>query len=58
MGWSGKFLVSPRTLLKELARREEITRTGVYVLAGPDPENPAQDMIYFGKGDLPRLNQW
>jgi len=51
MGWSGKFLVSPRTLLKELTKREEIKRTGVYVLAGPDPENPAQDMIYVGEGD-------
>ena len=33
------------------AKREEITRTGVYVLAGPDPENPSQDMIYVGEGD-------
>ena len=51
MNWSGKFLVAPRTMLKELAKREEITRTGVYVLAGPDPENPSQDMIYVGEGD-------
>jgi hypothetical protein len=51
MNWSGKFLVAPRTMLKELARREEITRTGIYVLAGPDPENPSQDMIYVGEGD-------
>ena len=51
MNWSGKFLVAPRTMLKELAKREEITRTGIYVLAGPDPENPSQDMIYVGEGD-------
>jgi len=38
-------------MLKELAKREEITRTGVYVLAGPDPENPSQDKIYVGEGD-------
>lgn len=43
MNWSGKFVVSPRTMLKELAIREEVSRTGVYILAGPDPENPAQD---------------
>lgn len=51
MGWSGKFVVSPRTLLKTLAKRDEIPRTGVYVLAGPDPENTAQDLIYVGEGD-------
>jgi hypothetical protein len=37
-------------MLKELATREEVSRTGVYVLAGPDPENPTQDMIYAGEG--------
>ncbi len=37
-------------MLKELATREEVARTGVYVLAGPDPENPTQDMIYVAKG--------
>jgi hypothetical protein len=51
MNWSGKFVVAPRTMLKELALREEVSRTGVYILAGPDPENPAQDMIYVGEGD-------
>jgi hypothetical protein len=51
MNWSGKFVVAPRTMLKELATREEVARTGVYVLAGPDPENPTQDMIYVGEGD-------
>lgn len=51
MNWSGKFVVAPRTMLKELATREEVSRTGVYVLAGPDPENPTQDMIYVGEGD-------
>jgi hypothetical protein len=51
MNWSGKFVVAPRTMLKELANREEVSRTGVYILAGPDPENAAQDMIYVGEGD-------
>lgn len=51
MNWSGKFVVAPRTMLKELASREEVSRTGVYILAGPDPENPAQDMVYVGEGD-------
>ncbi len=51
MNWSGKFVVAPRTMLKELALREEVSWTGVYVLSGPDPENPTQDMIYIGEGD-------
>lgn len=51
MNWSGKFVVAPRTMLKELASREEVARTEVYILAGPDPENAAQDMIYVGEGD-------
>ncbi len=51
MNWSGKLLVSPRTKLAELAKREEITRTGVYILAGPDPENPIGEVVYIGEGD-------
>ncbi len=44
-------LVSPRTKLAELAKREEITRTGIYILAGPDPENPVGEVVYIGEGD-------
>ncbi|WP_220498053.1 GIY-YIG nuclease family protein [Rhodopirellula sp. JC639] len=51
MNWSGKMLVSPRTKLAELAKRDEITRTGIYVLAGPDPENPSGEIVYIGEGD-------
>lgn len=54
MNWSGKFVVAPRTMLKELALREEVSRTGVYILSGPDPENPSQDMIYVGEGGINR----
>ena len=51
MNWSGRFLVAPRTVFKKMAKREEITRTGVYVLVGPDSENPLQDMISVGEGN-------
>lgn len=51
MNWSGKLLVSPRTKLADLAKREEIVRTGVYILAGPDPENPSGEIVYIGEGD-------
>ncbi|MFG0254829.1 MAG: GIY-YIG nuclease family protein [Rhodopirellula sp. JB053] len=51
MNWSGKMLVSPRSRLADLAKRDEITRTGIYVLAGPDPENPMNEIVYIGEGD-------
>lgn len=51
MNWSGKMLVSPRSRLADLAKREEITRTGIYILAGPDPENPMGEIVYIGEGD-------
>lgn len=43
--WTGKIIVAPRSMLAELAKREEVKRTGVYCLLGPDPENPARDMV-------------
>jgi len=51
MNWSGKVLVSPRSRLADLAKREEISRTGIYILAGPDPENPIGEIVYVGEGD-------
>lgn len=51
MNWSGKMIVAPRTKLSDLAGRAEAKRTGVYVLAGPDPENPSRDVVYIGEGD-------
>lgn len=51
MNWSGKLLVSPRTKLAELAKRNEITRAGIYVLAGPDPDNSLGEIVYVGEGD-------
>ncbi len=51
MNWSGKMLVSPRSKLADLAKREEVSRTGIYVLAGPDPENPMGEVVYIGEGD-------
>ena len=51
MNWSGKVLVAPRTKLAELAKRDEIARTGIYILAGADPENPIGEVVYIGEGD-------
>jgi len=51
INWTGKIIVAPRAMLAELAKREEVKRTGVYCLLGPDPENPARDKVYVGEGD-------
>lgn len=40
-----------RTALPDLIRREEATRTGVYLLAGPDPDLPGRQLVYVGEGD-------
>ncbi|WP_437200889.1 GIY-YIG nuclease family protein [Planctomicrobium sp. SH664] len=51
INWTGKVIVTPRSQLAELAKREEVRRTGVYCLVGPDPENALRDAVYFGEGD-------
>lgn len=51
INWTGKIIVAPRSQLAELAKREEVRRTGVYCLVGPDPENALRDAVYFGEGD-------
>lgn len=59
INWTGMILVAPRSQLAELAKREEVRRTGVYILVGPDPEQPARDAVYTGEGDdvLERLKK-
>ena len=34
MNWTGRFTVAPRSQLADLAQRDELKRTGVYILAG------------------------
>jgi hypothetical protein len=43
--------VASPTALPELVRREEASRTGVYLLLGPDPDIPGRQLIYVGEGD-------
>jgi len=56
--WTGQGLVFPRALLAEVRQREELRRTGVYVLWGPG-ESGYLPRVYIGEGDavLPRLEQ-
>ncbi|OPY75364.1 MAG: hypothetical protein A4E65_03594 [Syntrophorhabdus sp. PtaU1.Bin153] len=56
--WTGQGLVFPRALYAEIRQRNEISRTGVYILWGPQKSGNLL-MIYIGEGDsvLSRLDQ-
>ena len=49
--WSGKVLAAPRAWLGDLLKRGEASRTGIYVLTGPDPERPGGTLAYIGEAD-------
>lgn len=51
---SVRALVSSRTVLPELVKREEAARTGVYLLVGPDPADVSRNLVYVGEGDQVR----
>jgi len=48
--WTGKVLVAPRAQLDQLSKREEVRRTCVYLLVGPDPDDPSRALAYIGEG--------
>jgi hypothetical protein len=50
-GWTGLVLVSGAATFAALTAREEVDRTGVYVLIGPDPESAARSKAYVGSGN-------
>ena len=52
--WSGKAVVAPRAALPELIKREEASRTGVYLLMGTDPDNPGRTLVYVGESESVR----
>jgi hypothetical protein len=47
---SVRAVVASRTALPDLVRREEASRTGVYLLMGPDPDLPSRQLVYVGEG--------
>ena len=49
--WTGKALVAPRSQLDQVSKREEVRRTGVYLLVGPDPDDPSRALASIGEGD-------
>ena len=46
--------MASRTALPDLIHREEAGRTGVYLLAGPDPDGSERQLVYVGEGDQVR----
>ena len=52
--WSGKVLVASRSVLPDLIKQPETTRTGVYLLIGPDPTSSSRTLVYVGEGDAVR----
>ena len=56
--WTGRGLVIPRAMFGESKTREELNRTGVYLLVGPS-ESSALPILYVGEGDpvKPRLEE-
>lgn len=55
--WSGKAYKIPRIKIKDCADRDDLTKTGVYLLLGKDEEG--KDLVYIGEAEsiLKRLNQ-
>lgn len=46
--------MASRTALPDLLKREEASRTGIYLLVGPDPEHSTRNLVYVGESDQVR----
>jgi hypothetical protein len=53
MNWTGKAVAAPRTEFDELLAREELDKTGVYILIGNDPVTNAP-RAYIGEAEVVR----
>lgn len=50
-GWTGIVLVSNQFTFTKLIEREEIDRTGIYILTGPDAEIQGSTRVYIGSAN-------
>lgn len=50
-GWTGLLFQGDESSLGKLTARPEVDRTGVYVLAGPDPDTAGMTRAYIGSGN-------
>lgn len=53
-GWTGVVLVSSQSTFAKLTERDEVDRTGVYVLTGPDPDKLGVTRVYIGSANSVR----
>ena len=53
-GWTGSVLVSTQSTFAQLLARPEASRTGIYILHGPDTEDPLRMRAYIGEADSVR----
>ncbi|MCD2444346.1 GIY-YIG nuclease family protein [Agromyces sp. SYSU K20354] len=53
MNWTGHVVAAPRSDIADLLSRDEVRRTGVYILLGDDPasQSASGKAIYIGEGD-------
>lgn len=52
VNWTGHILTAARSNIVELIKRDEMSRTGVYFLSGPDPEGRTdKTFVYIGESD-------
>ena len=51
MNWTGHVVAAPRSDLAALLKRPEVSRTGIYILLGEDPEGLSDSLAYIGEGD-------
>lgn len=50
-GWTGLIFVATTSTFAALTLRKELDRTGVYILAGPDPEQEGGTRAYIGSAN-------
>ncbi len=50
-GWTGLLFVSGASAFGDLTARDEVDRTGVYILSGPDPDKASATRCYIGSGN-------
>jgi hypothetical protein len=53
VNWTGKALAGPRSQLDDLLAREELNKSGVYILLGVDPDTGKQ-AAYIGEAEVVR----
>lgn len=50
-GWTGLLFVGGASAFGDLTARDEVDRTGVYILSGPDPYKAGAMRVYIGSGN-------